>query len=474
MSFQIYDTRERRKVAFETLEPNKVKMYTCGPTVYKDATIGNFRTYVFEDLLRKTLKYLGYQVTQVMNITDVDDKTIKEAKTFGKPLKEITNPVTERFFRDLDLLNIERAEYYPHATEYIPEMIELIEKLLEKGYAYKMGNSVYYSVSSFSEYGRLSGMKLEKLVRGARIDADEYEKDDFRDFALWKGWTEEDGDVAWDSPFGRGRPGWHIECSALSMRYLGEDFDLHTGGVDNIFPHHENEIAQSVAATGGSFARHWMHSAHLIVEGEKMSKSLGNVYTLSDLLQNGYSTRALRYVLITTQYRQQLNFTHEAVTAALHSLERLDTLYQTANLASGEGNVRQFIRESVEIATSDFRSSLEDDLNISEALAALFKLVSSVHRASRETRLNQSEGDAIRVFWEEIDRVLGFIIPQRSKLPEDVIELVRERIEFRRKHEFSQSDSIREELGNNGYQIEDTRDGTVVIWSGGREIVRDN
>ncbi|NQU06090.1 MAG: cysteine--tRNA ligase, partial [Calditrichaeota bacterium] len=248
MSFQIYDTRRRRKVPFTTLEPGKVKLYTCGPTVYQAATIGNFRSYMFEDLLRRTLQYLGYKVTQVMNITDVDDKTIREAHSRGVPLSEITEPVISEFFEDIDSLNIEHAEHYPRATEHVPEMIELIERLLDNGNAYRVDTNVYYSIDSFPDYGQLSGMKLDKLVRGVRIDADEYEKEDFRDFALWKGWSEEDGDVWWDSPWGRGRPGWHIECSALSRKFLGEEFDLHTGGVDNIFPHHENEIAQSVAA----------------------------------------------------------------------------------------------------------------------------------------------------------------------------------------------------------------------------------
>ncbi|HHE46340.1 MAG TPA: cysteine--tRNA ligase, partial [Bacteroidetes bacterium] len=340
MSLSIYDTRQRRKVQFEPLQPGRVGMYTCGPTVYSDATIGNFRAYMFEDLLRRTLKFLGYQVTQVMNITDVDDKTIRESRRRKIPLKDYTTPIVEDFFKDLDLLNIERAEHYPAATEHIPEMIEMIELLIANGNAYKAGKSVYFRISSFPDYGRLSGMNLEKLAKGVRIDSDEYDRDDFRDFALWKGWTEDDGDVFWDSPFGRGRPGWHIECSAMSRRYLGDEFDIHTGGVDNIFPHHENEIAQSVAATGKSFSRHWMHCAHLMVEGEKMSKSLGNVYILKDLLDKGYSPRAMRYVLLSTHYRQILNFTHDALTAANRSLERLDTLYQTADMASGDGIVR--------------------------------------------------------------------------------------------------------------------------------------
>ena len=470
MPLHFYDTRKRRKIPFKPLTADQVKMYTCGPTVYEDATIGNFRAYMFEDLLRRTLKFLGFEVTQVMNITDVDDKTIREASERKIPLNEVTSPVIERFFNDLKLLNIESAEYYPTATSHIPEMIGLIETLIEKGYAYLSEGSIYFSIQKFADYGQLSGMKLDKLVRGVRIDADEYEKGDFRDFVLWKSWTENDGDVHWDSPFGRGRPGWHIECSAMSRKYLGEEFDIHTGGIDNIFPHHENEIAQSVAATGKSFAQYWLHCAHLMIEGEKMSKSLGNVYLLNDLVARGYSPRAVRYVLLATHYRQTLNFTHKAVEAAARSLERLDTLYQAANLAEGRGSVRSSLHEDLEIARVDFTTALEDDLCISEALAALFKLVSKIHRFEVETALNKAEGVLIKVFWADADRVLGFLMPLRD-LSTEVIDAVSERVEFRRIRRFADSDRIRDELARAGYQLEDISDGTVVIWSGGRKIV---
>ncbi|MCF7810340.1 cysteine--tRNA ligase, partial [bacterium] len=456
---------------FQPREAGKVGLYTCGPTVYKDATIGNFRTYIFEDLLRRTLEFIGYEVTQVMNITDVDDKTIREAHSRDVPLSEITEPVIEHFFRDLALLKIERAEYYPHATEHIPEMIELVQRLHEGGYAYKKDGSVYFSVSSYPKYGKLSGMKLESLARGVRIDADEYEKEDFRDFALWKGWTEEDGEVGWDSPFGRGRPGWHIECSAMSRKYLGEEFDLHTGGVDNIFPHHENELAQSVAATGRKFVRYWMHSAHLMVEGEKMSKSLGNVYTIQDLLDKGYSMRAVRYVLLTTHYRQQLNFTDEAIKAAYHSIERLDTLVQAAESANGDGEVRSVLAEYIEIARKGFTDALLDDLGISEAMAALFNLVSSVHRLTNEIPLNRAEGSVILDFWKDVDRALGLLIAEDQDIPEDIYELILKRIEYRANRDFKMADKIRLDLENQGYQLEDLKGETVVIWHGGRKTI---
>ena len=478
MPLQLYDTRKRRKIPFKPLTAGRIKMYTCGPTVYEDATIGNLRAYMFEDLLRRSLKFLGFEVTQVMNITDVDDKTIREASERNIPLKEVTSPVIERFFNDLELLSIEPAEHYPLATDHIPEIIELIEILYEKGYAYEMEGSIYFSIEKFADYGQLSGMKIDKLIRqerrlqssDARIDADEYQKGDFRDFALWKGWTEEDADIYWDSPFGRGRPGWHIECSAMARKYLGDQFDIHTGGIDNIFPHHENEIAQSVAATGKSFARHWMHCAHLMIEGQKMSKSLGNVYLLKDLLQKGYSPRAVRYILLVTHYRQTLNFTHRAVEAAARSLERLDTLYQAANLANGGGRVRSGLQDALDTARVDFTAALEDDLGISEALAALFKLVSRVHQLEAETALNKAEGGLIKVFWADADRVLGFLIHQRD-LPLEVIDAVRERIEFRQMRRFEDADRIRDELAVAGFQLEDISDGTVVIWLGGRKIV---
>ena len=471
MPLNIFDTRLRRKVPFQSLKHNKVGMYTCGPTVYRDATIGNFRAYMFEDLLRRTLKFLGYSVKQVMNLTDVDDKTIRDANARGVPLKEHTAPITERFFRDLDLLNIERAEVYPAATDHIQEMIDLIQILINKEHAYKADNSIYYRISSFPQYGQLSGMKLECLARGVRIDSDEYERDDFRDFALWKGWSESDGDVYWDSPFGRGRPGWHIECSAMSIKYLSEEFDIHTGGVDNIFPHHENEVAQSVGATEKSFAKYWMHCAHLMIEGEKMSKSLGNDYVLQDLLAKGYSARALRYVLLTTHYRQLLNFTHEGVAAATRSLERLDTLFQVANLAKGDSKVRVALKEEIENCRSSFVKSMEDDLNISDAMAALFNLVSSVHQSATEMPFNKAEGVALKVFWADVDRVLGFLIPKEEALPELVIKSVEKRMLLRKELHYKQADEIREMLIKEGYQLEDLGNKTVVIWSGGRKII---
>jgi len=472
MSIYFYDTRRRRKVLFEPATPGEVRLYTCGPTVYNDAHIGNFRTYMFEDLLRRTLKFFGYRVKQVMNLTDVDDKTIRGSTSGGVSLKAYTAPFIERFFADLDALKIERAEVYPAATDHIPEMIAMIEDLIAKGYAYVAEGNVYYSIERFAGYGQLSGMNPERLARGVRIDADEYEdKENFRDFALWKGWSEADGDVWWESPWGRGRPGWHIECSAMSMKYLGRTFDIHTGGVDNIFPHHENEIAQSVAATGEEFARYWLHSAHLQVEGEKMSKSLGNFFTVRELLDQGYSTRIIRYLLISTHYRQRLNFSKDALAAAAGALERLDTLYELARAASGDGPVRPALQQELEKARAAYAGGLADDLNVSTAFAALFDLVSAVHRLAHATSLNRAEGVLIGGYWQDFDRVLGILTPESAGLPEEVVQEALKRLTLRNARDFAGADRIRNELAERGYTLEDGPGRTTVLWPGGRRII---
>lgn len=472
MAIVFYDSLKKRRIKFESINPGTVKMYTCGPTVYADAHIGNFRTYIFEDLLRRTLKFLGYKVIQVMNLTDVEDKTIRASNEQGVPLQQHTAPIINRFFEDLDALKIERAEYYPKATEHVPLMLDLVKTLLDKGYAYESEGSIYFRIEKFEAYGKLSGMKLDKMVRSARIDSDEYEKDDIRDFALWKAWSEADGDVGWDSPYGRGRPGWHIECSAMSMKYLGNEFDIHTGGIDNLFPHHENEIAQSESATGSKFVRYWLHSAHLMVDGMKMSKSLGNFYTLRDLIAKGYSTRSIRYVLLTSHYRQQINLSEESVVSAKAALERLDTLRHSADEGAGAGDIRSDLAESIKDSELNFTRSIEDDLGISSAMAALFDLVSAVHRFSNKSPLNEKEGVALLRFWRKVDGVLGFLFPEQKELPLEVQESVQIRLKARLDRDFSLSDKIRDDLALKGFQIKDTREGTIVIWSQGRELVK--
>src|SRR4030066_1169153 len=323
MSLVFFNTLTRKKEEFVPLETGKVRVYTCGPTVYDYPHIGNYRTFLFEELLRRYLKYKGFQVTQVMNLTDIDDKIIIGSQKKGISLDEYTAPYKKIFFEDLNTLNAEASEFYPEATKHIKEMVKIIKKLLGKKHAYEIEGSIYFKISTFPEYGKLSKMNLEELKVGTRVKADEYEKEQVSDFALWKAWDEKDGDIFWETEIGKGRPGWHIECSAMSMKYLGPHFDIHTGGVDNIFPHHENEIAQSQPATEQKFVNYWLHSAHLLVEGRRMAKSFGNFYTLRDLLKQGWNPSVVRYLLIGTHYRQQLNFTLEGLEASKNGLQRL-------------------------------------------------------------------------------------------------------------------------------------------------------
>ncbi len=382
MTLTFYNTLTRRKEPFKSLESGHARLYTCGPTVYNHAHIGNFRAYMFEDILRRTLKFSGYRVTQVMNLTDVDDKTIRAANAAGLSLKAYTRPFVEAFFADLKTLSIEPAEHYPAATDHVPEMIALIEQLMARDLAYRSEDgSVYFSVARFPGYGRLARIDPAGLKSGARVAQDEYDKEHVGDFALWKAWDEADGPVAWDSPWGRGRPGWHLECSAMSMKYLGESFDLHTGGIDNLFPHHDNEIAQSEGATGKPFVRYWLHCAHLRVNGEKMSKSLNNFYRLSDLHDRGYQGREIRFVLLSGHYRQPLNFTFDALSAARASLSRLDgfqdRLREHAGDAPAAGDPPEWATASIEA----YCAAVANDMAMPEALAALFALV---HAGNRE------------------------------------------------------------------------------------------
>ena len=407
---QVYNSLSRAKEELRTIEPGHVKLYTCGPTVYNFAHIGNFRAYTFEDVLRRALIFNGLRVTQVMNLTDVDDKTIRGSLAAGVPLKSFTQPYIQAFFDDLKTLNIQPAEHYPAATDHIPEMIALVAKLFERGLAYTSEDgSVYFSVGKLPGYGKLAHLDRENLRAGARVAQDEYEKESYGDFALWKGWDANDGEVVWESPWGRGRPGWHLECSAMSMRYLGETFDLHTGGVDNLFPHHENEIAQAEGATGKPFVTYWMHCAHLRVNGEKMSKSLGNFFTLRDLVEKGWSGREIRTVLINGHYRQALNFTFDALDAARAALARVDECVDAlGERAAGAAPAEGAPGWAAE-AHDAFKAAVNDDLNMPEAFAALFALVRGSNSALREGALNASEAAALLALFDRMDSVLGVI-----------------------------------------------------------------
>lgn len=439
---KLFNTLTRQAEEFMPLRPPQVGLYTCGPTVYNYAHIGNLRAFMFEDLLRRYLEYKGFQVRHVMNITDVEDKIIRTVRETGKSLKEVTDFYTEEFLRDLETLNIRRAHVLPRATESIPAIIELISKLVENNHAYVgEDGSVYYSIRSFPEYGKLSHFKLDELQATGRVQHDEYSRESASDFALWKAWDEADGDVKWASPWGLGRPGWHIECSAMSMAHLGESFDLHCGGEDLIFPHHEDEIAQSEAATGKPFVRYWLHNAHLLVEGRKMSKSAGNFFTLRDLLAKGWTGREVRYVLLGAHYREQLNFTFDGLQAARAALQRLDEFLLKAPDSAAAVS-------SSAAVVSAFEAALDDDLNISRALAVLFEYI-------RESNKAGIPGDA-RAVWQRVDEVLGFGLPDRVRVPPEVQALVAERQAARQAKNFQRSDEIREQLARAGWVIEDT------------------
>ncbi len=441
------------------LEGRRIRLYTCGPTVYNYAHIGNFRAYVFEDLLRRALKHFGFEVTQVMNLTDVDDKTIAGAIKAGQSLDLYTRPYKDAFFADLKTLNIEPVEYYPAATDHIPEMIELIRMLLAKGNAYRSDDgSVYFSVSSFPAYGKLAHLDMAGLRPGARVTHDEYEKENVADFALWKAWDEKDGDVAWESPWGRGRPGWHIECSAMSTKYLGQSFDLHTGGVDNIFPHHEDEIAQSEAASGKPFVRYWMHCAHLVVDGRKMSKSLGNFHTLRDILEKGYSGREMRFVLIAGHYRQSLNFSFEALGAARNALQRLDEFQERLGALAG-GSIPGDLPDWAETARQKFDAALVEDLNIAESLGALFDMVHAGNKAMDAGALGKVQAGAVRGLMARFNSVLGFLEKPQESAPDAAISLLEQRQAARLSKNWPEADRVRQELAGMGWVIQDTPQG---------------
>ncbi|MEI7945663.1 MAG: cysteine--tRNA ligase [bacterium] len=458
-----YNSMSRNKEPVVPIEPGHVRMYTCGPTVYNFAHIGNFRAYTFEDILRRAIQFNGCRVTQVMNLTDVDDKTIRGAKAAGVPLKTFTGPFIQAFFEDLKAINIQPAEVYPAATDHIPEMIEIVARLFEKGLAYQSEDgSVYFSVSRLPQYGRLAHLDREHLRVGARVADDEYEKECYGDFALWKAYDESDGDVVWDSPWGRGRPGWHLECSAMAMKYLGDTFDIHTGGIDNLFPHHENEIAQTEGATGKTFVNLWMHCAHLRVNGEKMSKSLGNFFTLRDLISKGYTGREIRYVLINGHYRQALNFTFDALAAARSSLARIDECVDALEeLAASQKGF-----DASNACLADFTTAINDDLNVPEALAALFALVRESNVALSQGALKAQDAASILGVFDKMDAVLGVVRfgrePKEDGVPAEIQALVDARAAARTAKQWAESDRLRDELAAKGWEVRDGKEGQKV------------
>ena len=457
MSIRYFNTLTRDKDEFKALDDMKVGLYTCGPTVYDYAHIGNWRTYIFEDILRRHLEYRGYDVKHIMNITDVDDKTIRGAMSRGISLDEYTEPFIKGFLEDRDTLNVEPAHAYPRATQHVPQMVETIKILLEKGIAYKVEDgSIYYDITKFPGYGKLSHFRIEELKAGARVRSDEYEKAQVSDFALWKAWDEADGSVFWETELGKGRPGWHIECSAMSSEYLGQTFDIHTGGVDNIFPHHENEIAQSEGANGKKFVDYWMHSEHLLVDGRKMSKSLGNFYTLRDVIARGYDPMVFRYMVLGAHYKSKLNFTWRAMDAAKTTIENLYEFMGRLDKDNPTG-----LDEAVERATTAFGEALDDDLNTPVALASVFGLI-------KEVNIHGKGGKEVYDAMLKFDRVLGLRLEEHAKaaaeevIPHEIMALLEEREKARKSRDFATADRVRDELAAAGYVIEDTPQGPRV------------
>lgn len=463
MSIRFYNTISRQKEAFQPLETGVVKMYTCGPTVYDFAHIGNYRTFIFEDLLRRYLEFRGFEVNQAMNLTDVDDNTIRRSRERGISLTELTDEFKAAFHADLKTLNMQVAQNYPEATNYILEMINMISKLETKGYTYTTPDgSVFFNIEKHKHYGRLANLNPDEMLSGGRVADDSYEKEGARDFALWKGYKPEDGDVYWESPWGAGRPGWHIECSVMSTELLGPHFDIHCGGVDNIFPHHENELAQSVCATGADFVNYWLHSEYLLVDNKKMSKSLNNFYTLRDLLDQGYPADAIRWMLITTHYRQKLNFSVSRLEEAQKAVNRLREFYSKLQVYEGSGE--EDAREQIGLADDQFTSAMDDDLNISGGLAAIFELVRWGNRSMVEERLSPTGATDLLRLIRKLDHVLG-VLDMESGLQVDVdAEFIEAKIaarkEARANKDFAASDAIRDELAALGVELIDTPDGT--------------
>ncbi|MCF6286923.1 MAG: cysteine--tRNA ligase, partial [Candidatus Hydrogenedentes bacterium] len=441
----------------------KVGLYTCGPTIYNQAHIGNFRAYMFEDLLSRYLGFRGYAVKHIMNLTDVEDKLIRTCRENGESLQVVTERYANAFFEDLDTLGIRRAEAYPAATDHIDEMVDMIKALRDKGHTYEAEGSIYFRLSTFEGYGKLSHMDMEELRDGAsgRVDNDEYESGDARDFVLWKAYVEEDGEVYWETELGKGRPGWHIECSAMSMKYLGDHFDIHCGGVDNIFPHHENEIAQSCCATGAKFVNYWLHCAHLVVDGKKMSKSVGNFYTLRDLIDKGIDPMAIRWVLLSTHYRQPNNFAFEAVDGAKQALQRIRDFRQRLSEVQGAGDG---LEERCAQCEAAFVKALDDDLNISGALGAVFEFVRAVNKALDDGVAGVDGAQQALSLLDKLDEVTGLFgeASDGAVAPDEIIARVNQRQQARRDKDFALSDEIRDSLAAEGWIIEDTPDGARV------------
>jgi cysteinyl-tRNA synthetase len=459
---KFFNTLSGQLEEFRPLNEGEARLYICGPTVWDYAHIGNFRTMAaFGDVLRRYLKYKGYRVTHVMNITDVEDRIIRFAREQGKSIDEYTAKYIEAFLDDFDALGAERPELTPRATRHIPEMVDIIKRLKASGHAYESDGSYYYRISSFPEYGKLSKINFAgNLVGGSeRVDTDKYEKEDARDFALWKA-QESPDETAWDTEIGKGRPGWHIECSAMSMKYLGETFDIHAGGIDLVFPHHENEVAQSEGATGKQFARFWLHAEHLKVEGESMSKTRGNYFTFRDLRETGFDPAAIRYLLLSVPYRKQLNFTFEGLRGAEKTVESLRDFRARVRTARGEPGSNEQLKRRIDSAKIDFEAGMDDDLNTSVALAAIHDLKREINTALDACSLREDDRRDILALIDSFNSVLNiFTEDEPVMLDEEIQRLIDERQEARHRRDFARADEIRDQLAARGITLEDTRDG---------------
>jgi cysteinyl-tRNA synthetase len=458
---RLFNTLTAQVEPLRPIAPPEVAFYVCGPTVYNRAHVGNFRTGVAVDVLRRALRHLGYRVREVMNITDVDDRIIQKAQEAGKDLQAFTAQYIQAYMEDMAVLRLERPEYMPRATDHIAEMVGLIARLQERGHTYSAEGSVYFRIASFPEYGRLSRLDVAGIQAGARVDADKYDKENARDFVLWKFKSNEPEWAQWEAALGRGRPGWHIECSAMSMKYLGETFDLHAGGEDLIFPHHENEIAQSTCGTGKPFVRHWMHVKHLMIDNETMSKSKGNFFTIPDLLERGHRPEWIRYVLAGAHYRKPLNFSFESLQGAAAALERVHRLAQRLDETDREGP-EGAARDACEEARRAFDAALCDDLNTPEALAAVHGLVGRANALLAEGGLTRAGAACVRRTLEAMDAVFGVLLPgpAEDRLSPEEQALFDERQETRRRREFARSDAARSRLEALGVVLEDTPRGT--------------
>jgi cysteinyl-tRNA synthetase len=470
---QFHNTLGGKIEAFVPQKAGEVRMYTCGPTVYDYAHIGNFRTFIFQDILRRFLELRGFKMQHVMNLTDVDDRIIASAAAAGVGLREYTEKFAQAFFDDCKTLSIEAPEHWVRATDNIDGMVKLIERLQKKSFTYESDGSIYYRIAKFPDYGKLSNIDVTGIQAGARVDVDRYEKESARDFALWK--AAKPGEHSWDTEIGKGRPGWHIECSAMAMKYLGDTLDIHTGGIDLAFPHHENEIAQSEGATGKHFVRYWMHAEHLLVEGEKMSKSLGNFFTLRDLFAKGYKPSALRFALASVPYRKQLNFTFDGLESAASSVERLRNFADRLKKGKFPEEKKKGMAARIAKAAEDYDAGLSDDLNTARALAAVFDLVREANIAMDKGEFTQADATATLAFLGSFDRVfavledndgeklkaLGYGAAEAETSDAEIDALVAERNAAKKKRDFAAADRIRKELADRGIIIEDSKDGSV-------------